>query len=192
MQRTPNTTVPTPVSTPNSTIGGTTSSNNNPLNNTTTTLTTNNPQPIIRGGGVGGMNQPTSIQQLPPILGKEQQLQTDSKYEILDKEINRLASLMEQLIDSSKVMDGISNNGIMKLINKTQNEKDSLQLSVVSSSMIDAGQNLLRLISDLKNQYLFFDYERIKSYQSSVIVNNNNINGNNNNGENGDVNNNNE
>ena len=100
-------------------------------------------------------------------LGKDLFSLTDSRYEVLDRETTRLASLMEQLIDSSRVMDSLGSTN--KYANKTQNEKDELQLSVTASSMVDACQNLLRLISDVEASYLFLDFNRINDTQQASL-----------------------
>ncbi|KAG2373151.1 hypothetical protein C9374_008055 [Naegleria lovaniensis] len=115
-------------------------------------------------------NQPKPGQGISPLanLGKEQLAITDMRYEILDREINRLGLLMEQLVDASRVMD--PNPISTKYVNKTQNEKDELQLSVTAASMADACQNLLRLTSDLQNSYLFFDFDRIEKTQANYLI----------------------
>ncbi|KAF0982955.1 hypothetical protein FDP41_010934 [Naegleria fowleri] len=117
----------------------------------------NQPRPTGAGQGMSAMAN----------LGKEQLAITDMRYELLDREINRLGLLMEQLVDASRVMD--PNPISTKYVNKTQNEKDELQLSVTAASMVDACQNLLRLTSDLQNSYLFFDFDRIENTQANYL-----------------------
>lgn len=104
-------------------------------------------------------------------LGKEQIQTTDVRYEILDREVNRLALLMEQLVDSSRVDTNTgSTTSNTQLGNKTQDEKDGLQLAVTASSMVDSCQNLLRLTSELQNSYLFYDYKKIEEAQSQYLT----------------------